>query len=84
MTHLDPELLSEQALSDSSDLDVAGRQHLDTCELCQAELDELRQVVAVGRSLTYDEELVAPPADVWQRINAELDGDVKAGQTGPG
>lgn len=85
MTHLDPELLAGQALSDTSDLDPAVLHHLGACDRCRTELDELRQVARIGRSLTRDEELdqlVAPPADLWQRITAELEGDVAAGRTG--
>lgn len=85
MTHLDPDLLAGHALSDASDLDPAVLHHLGACDRCRTELDELRQVARMGRSLTRDDELdqlVAPPADVWQRITAELDGDVEAGQTG--
>jgi hypothetical protein len=42
---------------------------LDDREL--AELDSLRRVVAVGRSVRdLDRELTAPPADLWDRIQA--------------
>ncbi|MFZ0323096.1 MAG: anti-sigma factor [Actinomycetes bacterium] len=71
MQHCDPELLALRALGEhagTSDDD----QHLLTCVLCQTELEQLTSTVAVGRGLRSDPQLVDPPAQVWQRITAEL------------
>lgn len=84
--HLPADLLALLALGEdvgtSDDL-----RHLSDCPECRAELSELRRVVAVGRSLDPDGELVAPAPGVWERVLAGTVGGSAgrdaAGGTGP-
>ncbi len=70
MRHPDPEDLALVALGEDLAPDVAA--HLDSCDTCAAEVASLRRVVGVGRSLTADDVPTAPPAAVWERVQAEL------------
>ncbi|WP_129338977.1 anti-sigma factor [Cellulomonas endophytica] len=67
--HVDPETLALLALGEG---DGAVRAHVDACPGCTAELAQLGAAVAVGRATVGDGALVAPPAQVWNRISAEL------------
>lgn len=69
--HPDPDDLALIALGETTDLDEA--RHVGDCVECRTELDGLRHVVEVGRSLTPDDRLVQPSGSVWQRIQAEVD-----------
>ncbi|WP_436776404.1 anti-sigma factor [Yinghuangia sp. YIM S09857] len=70
MSHSDPATLALAALGEpASDTD---RDHIAACPVCRAELDHLKAVVRVGRSLRPDDEPTAPPSGLWQRIADEL------------
>ncbi len=69
MEHGDAESLALLALGET--VDDAVRAHVEACERCSEEVAELAAVVAVGRG-ALDETLVAPGAQVWERIGAEL------------
>jgi hypothetical protein len=68
VSHIDPELLALRALGE--ELPASDDLHLAECAICAAEVDSLREVVRLGRSLQGDDVLVAPPALVWNRIAA--------------
>lgn len=69
--HCDPEDLALIALGEvTSPHDM---EHLQACPQCQAEMESLRHVVAVGRDRVA---LTEPPARVWQGIQAELSPNV--------
>ncbi len=69
--HSDPEDLALRALGE--DVDAAGLDdHLATCARCRDELEQLRAVVATGRAVTPEDQPVAPPPEVWDRVVAEL------------
>jgi anti-sigma-K factor RskA len=68
-THLDEELLAQWAL-DGDGPDAAAADHLQRCERCRDSLTELRAIAGVRGQLPR---LERPPADLWQRIGAELD-----------
>lgn len=71
MRHVDPDTLALLALGeDAASADDAA--HLATCEECSMELGDLRRVVAAGRESTPEDIPTAPPAVVWERIQAEL------------
>lgn len=70
MRHPDPDDLALLALGEDAGPDVAA--HLADCPSCAAEVASLRQVVLVGRSVTAADVPSAPPAHVWERIQAEL------------
>jgi anti-sigma-K factor RskA len=70
MTHPTPDDLALVALGEDVDADV--REHVAGCRTCDADVEGLRQVVAVGRSLGADDQLSAPHPRVWQQIIAEV------------
>ncbi|MGA1838191.1 anti-sigma factor [Herbiconiux sp. 11R-BC] len=70
MTHIDADALAMIALGDAGP-SAAERAHLAECARCSEELAALSRAVELGRSEDAAE-LVAPPADVWARISAEL------------
>lgn len=76
-THLDDELLAQWAL-DGDGPDAAAADHLQRCARCRDSLAELRAIAAVRGQLPRLEQ---PPADVWQRIGAELDLDAEPSGT---
>lgn len=70
MSHVDPDIIALIALGESalpSDLE-----HVRDCVQCQGELDELTAITASARSITPADRPVSPPAQVWDRIEAEL------------
>ena len=69
--HIDGETLALEALGEDAGTS-ADDQHLAACARCQAELDQLRAVVATSRSLSPEDRPVDPPQRVWQAITAEL------------
>jgi anti-sigma-K factor RskA len=69
--HCDPDDLALMALGESAAAPDAAS-HLATCPHCQSELDQLRAVVAAGRSTSPDEPVESPPDRVWARIVDEL------------
>lgn len=71
MPHYDEETLALLALGEA-DATVDRAAHLATCAACRAEVDELRSVVAVGRSIEDGDYPAAPSPAVWDRIVAEI------------
>lgn len=71
MSHPDPDTLALVALSESAP-SAAEETHLASCVRCQAELDQLRAVIAASRAVTPADVPAAPPEAVWDRIAAEL------------
>ncbi|MPY09819.1 anti-sigma factor domain-containing protein [Arthrobacter bussei] len=69
MQHLDPESISLAALGE--DLDESARAHLDGCDTCAMEVDDLHEVVRVARA-GDDGHLDSPDPAVWAGIHAEL------------
>jgi hypothetical protein len=67
-THLDDELLADWALT-GQEPDAAALEHLQDCTRCQESLADLREVAGLATTLPR---LERPPADVWQRVGAEL------------
>ena len=70
MSHVDPDIIALIALGESalpSDLE-----HVRICVQCQGELDELTAIASSARSITPADRPVSPPAQVWDRIEAEL------------
>lgn len=65
MSHIDPELLALAALGERT----ADDEHVRQCAECSAELESLREVVALGRDID-DPVLVPPPPAVWASIAA--------------
>jgi hypothetical protein len=60
MSHCDEDALALLALGEVVDSrDVA---HVQECEQCAARLEEYREVVSIGRTVTADDAPVAPPA----------------------
>lgn len=79
--HLPADLLALLALGEDAGSSDDLR-HLSECPECRSELSELRRVVAVGRSLDPDVELVAPAPEVWDRVLAATVGGASgAGST---
>ncbi|WP_291053916.1 anti-sigma factor [Herbiconiux sp.] len=70
MTHIDADALAMIALGDAGP-STLERAHLAECARCSEELAALSRTVQLGRSEDAPE-LVAPSADVWTRISAEL------------
>ncbi len=68
--HTDPELLALLALDEESGTEHE-RAHVETCAVCRAELEELRQVVTLARSAA-DEPLSDPSPRVWDAIRDEI------------
>lgn len=70
MSHVDPDMIALIALGESalpSDLE-----HVRNCVQCQGELDELTAIATAARSISPADRPVSPPAQVWDRIEAEL------------
>jgi Anti-sigma-K factor rskA len=69
--HCDPDDLALRALGEPAGT-AADDAHLALCPRCRRDLDELRTVVTVGRSVTAQDRLVTPPDRVWDQIAGEL------------
>ena len=70
MSHVDPDSIALIALGESAlpeDLD-----HVRNCVACQGEVDELTAIANAARSISPADRPVSPPAQVWDRIEAEL------------
>jgi len=74
--HVHPDDLALLALGEQ--LEHVDRTHLSACALCRDEVDQLRRVVTSARSVTADDTPVAPPAQVWGAVAAELGLDASA------
>jgi len=68
--HVDDEVLALLALGEEAGT-AADRAHVQECELCGDEVAALADVVGLARG--GDDTLVAPSAQVWERIAAELE-----------
>jgi hypothetical protein len=68
--HVHPDDLALLALGEP--LEHVDRTHLSACALCRDEVDQLRRVVTSARTVTSDDTPVAPPAQVWDAVAAEL------------
>ena len=73
MRHPDPEQLVLIALGETAPTD-----HLDGCDTCRAEVEQLRVVAAVGAETQDVRDLPAPPAAVWAGIEAATRGSTPA------
>jgi hypothetical protein len=71
VSHLEPDRLVLLALGEDA-LDGGETGHLDTCDVCRAEVSDLRTVAGLGRQTQDVHDLPAPPEHVWHLINAEL------------
>lgn len=80
--HGQPDDLALLALGEHPDgVDEA---HLAGCAQCQAEVDQLRAVIATARTVTPDDLPQDPPAGVWDAIVSELGLDPTASSAEPG
>ena len=70
MSHLDPDTIALIALGESALPDDI--EHVRGCLLCQGELDELTAVAASARAISPQDRPVAPPAQIWDQIEAEM------------
>jgi hypothetical protein len=69
--HTNPDLLALLAIGE----DVAAEEdlvHIANCPDCRSELDALSAAAGTARRTTERDVLVAPRAEVWQRISREL------------
>ncbi len=70
MSHVDPDMIALIALGESA---LPGDlEHLRDCVVCQGEVDEFTAIAASARSISPADRPVSPPAQVWDRIEAEL------------
>jgi hypothetical protein len=69
--HYDEETLALLALGESG-VTADHEAHLETCERCQDDVDQLKHLVATARLGSVKDQPVAPPGEVWQRILAEV------------
>lgn len=70
MQHLDPETAGLAALNEP--LDRQSLEHLQSCGICSAEIEELKGVVSLARSGEPDTLLETPDSSVWLAIEKEL------------
>jgi Anti-sigma-K factor rskA len=73
--HVDPEVVALIALGENAG-SADDRAHLAGCEHCQHELHSMAAVVGTARRGGGEEELAAPPVELWSRIasHAAVDG----------
>jgi anti-sigma-K factor RskA len=68
--HLDSDTLALMALGEPTSAEDSA--HVGSCDHCRAEVQSLRSVVDVGRTLRSDDLVaVTPPGGLWERIAAE-------------
>ena len=70
MVHCDDDDLSVIALGEPASPEDEA--HLAECPRCRSRLDQLVAVVSSARSITPDDQLLAPPPSVWEGIRAEV------------
>ena len=70
MPHCDLDDLALLALGEPVGPQVSG--HAENCPICAAQLEELREVVTIGRASGGPDALVEPPAEVWERIDEQM------------
>lgn len=81
-SHLDPDVLALLALGELAD-HADAQEHLAGCEMCGAELAELRSVVTTARGGPGPVRLADPPAHLWHQIVDELGLTGEAVDLGP-
>jgi hypothetical protein len=70
-SHLDDEQLALHALGEP--LPATAVEHLQGCDRCTAEIDQLSAVVATARTLGENDQPRSPDPRVWARIKEDLD-----------
>ena len=68
MTHLTMEQLLNVREPASSPGSHSARQHLETCDVCQAELERLHQRTAQLKALP----MLRPPRDQWSQVRSQV------------
>ena len=71
MSHPDDETLALLALGEDGGT-AAEQAHVASCDRCRHTLDGYRAVVGVGRRVEPADLPIAPRAEVWQRVLAEV------------
>lgn len=70
MSHVDPDMIALIALGESA---LPGDlEHVSNCVQCQGEVDEFTAIATSARSISPADRPVSPPAQFWDRIEAEL------------
>ncbi len=70
--HVPEELLAAFALGERSAGDEGQHAHVERCAQCAAEIAALRETVVLA-SVGSEDDLVPPPAWVWEAVDAQLD-----------
>lgn len=70
MPHCDLDDLALLALGEEVPAEVS--EHVASCTVCTAQVEELYEVVSTGRASGGPSSLVEPPAHVWDRIEEQL------------
>ncbi|MGW5640760.1 anti-sigma factor domain-containing protein [Streptomyces sp. NPDC003832] len=70
MEHTDDDTLTLVALGQDPSPSVS--RHLGECDRCRRELDQLRRVTAAMKTPSADDDLLEPPAELWDSIAQEL------------
>ncbi len=68
MEHVSDDDLLVIALGEDSEF----RDHVNSCPRCSARMDDMRGTIALARRAQEEGPLLAPPAEVWSGIEAEL------------
>lgn len=68
MEHVSDDDLLVIALGEDSDF----RDHVNSCPRCSARMDDMRGTITLARRAQEEGPLLAPPAEVWSGIEAEL------------
>lgn len=71
MRHIHPDILALLALGEPVG-SPHDRAHLELCDACRAEVENLEHAAVVARSTIDAGELLDPPSRVWSRISDEL------------
>jgi hypothetical protein len=70
MPHCEIDDLALLALGEEVAPDVS--EHVSACPVCAAQLQELREVVVMGKASGGPSSLVEPPQRVWEAVSAEI------------
>jgi hypothetical protein len=68
--HCEPEDMALLALGEGNQ---PCQEHALSCPQCRQEIDQLREVVTLGRASGGPDSLAEPPPALWQRISSQLD-----------
>ncbi len=76
MSHPDDEILVDLAINgtDAADAPSSVHHHLSSCAVCAATVSDLRRTLSFAKSSPADAVWVTPPASVWERITAQIEG----------